>query len=226
MEENTSTGIAPSVRDDDIIQEEAFSYAGYQVVRGEFFAHINEPSITFNRCKVSVNTACVNKLPDIDYVQILVNPSETKLAVRPCKEDEKDSFLWCGIDRKTGRKTPRGITCRLFFAKLVELMDWNPEYRYKMLGKLIQSNGENLFIFDLTATEIYQRVQQNGEKPRSSRTPVFPVEWQNQFGLPVEEHRRSLQVNIFDGYAIFGLIDPFKPEKLRVVQESEGTANE
>ena len=76
----------------DVISDDAFSYDGYQVVRGEFFAHTFEPSITFNNCKVSVNSACVNKLPDVDYVQILVNPTQKKLAVRPCGEDEKDSF--------------------------------------------------------------------------------------------------------------------------------------
>ena len=226
MEESSFASTVPSVRDDDPIQDASFSYAGYQVVRGEFFAHVNEPSIVFNKCKVSVNTACVNKLAEVNYVQILVNPDEMKLAVMPCREDEKDSFLWCGIDRKTGRKKPREITCRLFFAKIVQLLDWNPDYRYKILGKLIQSNGEYLFIFDLTATEVYQRVQLDGEKPKSSRTPVFPAEWQNQFGLPVEEHRRSLQVNIFDGYVVFGLKSSVRPEKQRVIQESEGAINE
>ena len=47
----------------DVVSDDAFSYDGYQVVRGEFFAHTFEPSITFNNCKVSVNSACVNKLP-------------------------------------------------------------------------------------------------------------------------------------------------------------------
>lgn len=222
MDENIKNNHIPSVHDDDIIKDESFSYAGYQVVRGEFFAHINEPSITFNKCRVSVNTTCVNKLPDIEYVQILINPGEMKLALRPCREDEKDSFLWSGINKKTGRKKPRAITCRLFFAKVVQLMDWNPDYRYKMLGKLIQSNGENLFIFDLKATEIYQRIQQDGEKTRTSRTPVFPAEWQNQFGLPVEEHRKSLQVNIFDGYAVFSLKDSTWTEAAHEAKESEG----
>ena len=35
-----------------------------------------------------------------------------------------------------------------------------------------------------------------------SRTPVFPAEWQDQFGVPFEEHRKSLQINIFDNYAV------------------------
>lgn len=74
-----------------VTEDDAFSYDGYQVVRGEFFAHTYEPSFTFNSSKVSVNTACIKKLPDTDFVQILVNPDEKKLAVRPCQEDEKDS---------------------------------------------------------------------------------------------------------------------------------------
>src|SRR5574344_3158421 len=76
----------------DTIEDVNFDYEGYQVVRGEYFAHLYEPSITFNRCKVSLNTACIRKLPNVDYVQILVNPDTLKLAVRPCEEDEKDSF--------------------------------------------------------------------------------------------------------------------------------------
>ncbi len=47
--------------DETIVADDAFSYNGYQVVRGEFFAHLYEPSITFNNCRVSVNTACIRK---------------------------------------------------------------------------------------------------------------------------------------------------------------------
>ena len=130
-----------------VTEDDAFSYDGYQVVRGEFFAHTYEPSFTFNSSKVSVNTACIKKLPDTDFVQILVNPDEKKLAVRPCQEDEKDSFRWCSA---TAKRSPRQITCRIFFAKVVSLMGWNSSYRYKLLGKLIRSDNELLFVFDLT----------------------------------------------------------------------------
>lgn len=61
--------------------DDAFKYDSYQVVRGEFFSHIYEPSISFNNCKVYLNTACLKKLPEVDYVQILINPEEKKLAV-------------------------------------------------------------------------------------------------------------------------------------------------
>ena len=38
--------------DEIIDMGEDFDFNDYQVVRREFFAHIKEPSITFNECKV------------------------------------------------------------------------------------------------------------------------------------------------------------------------------
>jgi hypothetical protein len=46
------------------------------------------------------------------------------------------------------------------------------------------------------------------------------VEWQNQFGLPVEEHRRLLQVNIFEGYTVFGIKDKQAAARGDVPEES------
>lgn len=190
------------VPDIEIISDDDFNYQGFQVVRGEFFSHVYEPSITFNQNKISVNMACIRKLPDVEYVQILVNPTEHKLAVRPCKEEEKDSFRWCSKGKKT---MPKQITCRIFFAKLFSLMGWNPDHRYKLLGKLICSNNELLFIFDLNNPEIYIRISSDGKSRKTSRTPTYPEEWKNQFGVSVEEHERNLQINIFDGYTVFGI---------------------
>jgi len=189
----------------EVTETESFNYDGFQVVRGEFFSHVFEPSFTLNKSKVSVNKACIRKLPDIEYVQILVNSAEKKLAVRPCLEEEKDSVRWCSCGEK---KNPKQITCRIFYAKVIELMGWNPENRYKLLGKLMKSNDEYLFIFDLNNPEIYQPKVRSDGKSVISRTPSYPSSWQNQFGITVEEHKKNLQVNIFDGVAVFGILEP------------------
>ena len=190
---------------EDVDEElsEQFSFDGFQVVRGEFFSHLREPSITFCDSRIYANSACVNKLQNAEYVQILVNSETKKIVIKPCKEDDKDSFLW-----RTSRKdregfNPKHITCRVFFAKIFELMKWNIDNRYKLLGKLIKSGADYLFVFDLNSAETFERINRDGEKAKRSRTPIFPTEWKNQFGLSVEEHQKQLQVNIFDGYAVF-----------------------
>ena len=185
--------------------DDDFSYDGFQVTRGEFFAHSKEPSISFSRKQMHVNTVCISKLPNTDYVQILINSEERKLAIRPCMEDDRDSFVWRSIRRKDGKRVPKQITCRLFYAKLFDLMEWNPDHRYKMIGKLIKSRGTFLFLFDLTAFEEYTSLKdEDGKSLRNSRG-VFPKSWQQNFGMPVEEHDNSLKINTFNGYTVFGV---------------------
>ena len=54
IQTNDEKNTIPVTEDDD------FSYDGYQVVRGEFFAHTYEPSFTFNSSKVSGSLRPVN----------------------------------------------------------------------------------------------------------------------------------------------------------------------
>lgn len=201
----------------------SFSYRGYQVVRGEYFAHINEPTITFSDYRLTVNAACLKKAPDVEFVQVLVNSQEHKLLIRPSTEDVKDAFPWCTARRKT-----KYITCRMFVLLLIDLLQWNPDYKYKIIGKQIRSNGESLFVFDLKSTEIFQRQivnDENGKERRKTlRKPLYPDDWKNHFGLPVDEHKKALQINIFDGYAVFSISDQKQKEALET--DSETTKGE
>lgn len=190
--------------DADVLELDGeFDYEGYQVVRREFFAHTFEPSVTFNNYKFYVNAACLNRFPTVDFVQVLVNQNRKILAIRPCEEHDRDAFAWAV--NGSGRRRARQVSCRLFFAKVFTLMGWSLDNRYKLLGRIIHANDEWLIAFDLSATEIYQRVSKEGEKPRTSRSPIFPESWKNQFGLPYKEHQRSMQVDIFEGYAVYGI---------------------
>lgn len=209
--------------DEIIDMGDDFDFDGFQVVRREFFAHLTEPAVTFNNCKFYVNCACLNKFPDSDYVQVLVNQKTKIMALLPCAENARDSLAWCYASK--GKRKPRQTTCKLFFAKIVSMMDWNPDYRYKLLGKLIHANGQYMIAFDLTATEVYQRIFPEGAKPKTSRTPVFPAGWQDQFGLPYKEHQQSMQINIFDGYAIYSIKDSVTPDASEAAKQ-QGTVQD
>ena len=53
---------------------------------------------------------------------------------------------------------------------------------------------------------MYQRTyDKEGAKSTASRTPVYPIGWQNQFGMTFNEHKQSMLVNIFEGYAIYSI---------------------
>ena len=75
------------------IPEEAFSFDGYQVVRGEFFAHTFEPSITFCGSKLYVNMACLNKLPTVEWcctIKVDIENSKGQYIEKDKQEATKD----------------------------------------------------------------------------------------------------------------------------------------
>lgn len=207
--------ITPPQPDDELEIDDDFDYSQYAVVRGEFFSHMNEPSIAFSDMQFSANSAAVKKMPGADYIQILISPDSKKILVRAAQEDEKDSFLWVTYRRKDGKRVPKKVTCKMFSAKLFDQMGWDPESRYKFLGKLLQIQGELFFAFDLSEPEVFQREVSSAGKAKRSRVPQYIDDWKNQFGIPFEEHKQ-LQITTFDGYAVFSISD--KPS-----QQAENT---
>lgn len=205
------------MKHDEPIENVKLDLNEFEVARSEFFAHMREPSFIFNDGKVGVNSACVRKLPEVDYVQFLINRNKKKLAIRACQEDDIFSIQWART--KDGKRLPRQITGRMFFMKVCDMMGWNPQYRYKILGKLVRANGELIILFDLTSQETFERSIGNDGKRKSCRTPVFPEEWKNQFGIPFSEHKKALQVNMFDGYTVFSLAG--KTDKPEAKEEEE-----
>ena len=194
-----------------IAAEAHFSFDGYQVVRREFFSHKFDPTLTIRNNGIVFNNACISKLDEVVYVQVLINPDTGKLVVRPCDEGERDAVRWC-IARDDKRKS-RQISCSMFTAKLYDLMGWKTLYRYKMQGTRISYQGEQLYVFDLTSTEVFiPTTQDTGEpegKPRKKTAVRFLENWRDSFGLPVAEHTASTQIDLNEGY---GMMDDMKGE--------------
>lgn len=185
----------------EVATDKPFSFAGFQVVRGEFFAHLFEPSVTFKDEKVSVNAACIRKLPTVEFVQFLVHPEKKMLAVKPCTEDSRDSFRWCSSGGTLKKRKPKTITCRVFYAKVMKLMGWNSSYRYKILGKLICTPTDKIFVFDLSASEAYQK--RHKDDANVDNKPRYSENWKDQFGVPIEDHDDAFQIGIFDDRVVF-----------------------
>ena len=194
-----------------IAAEAHFSFDGYQVVRREFFSHKFDPTLTIRNNGIVFNNACISKLDEVVYVQVLINPDTGKLVVRPCDEGARDAVRWC-IARDDKRKS-RQISCSMFTAKLYDLMGWETLYRYKMQGTRISYQGEQLYVFDLTSTEVFiPTTQDTGEpegKPRKKAAVRFLENWRDSFGLPVAEHTASTQIDLNEGY---GMMDDMKGE--------------
>lgn len=173
--------------------EELVNLAGYQVTKAELFAHSREPAITIWDSRIKFNMACLRRFPGVTHIQILIHPEQKRLIVRPCEADAPDSLRWA---RGGGEKEliNRDLLCKIFAAKVFDLMGWDAQYRYKMMGKPAVCDGEMLYLFKLTDFELFVK----GKKTKS----YLPGEWREYFGTPVEQHEESYKIDFADGYII------------------------
>jgi len=175
-------------------EQEFIDLSGYQVTKAEFFAHLREPSITIWKEKVKFNMACIRRFPGITHIQLLVHPEQKRLIIRPCDTDTPDSLRWVsgGGEKELRNKE---MTCRVFAAKLFDLMKWDTAYRYKLLGKPAVSGKEVLFLFKLTDFELFVSTTVS-----KRRAPYYPEDWRDYFGTPVEQHEEAYRIDLADGY--------------------------
>ena len=171
--------------------EEVVSLAGYQVTKAELFAHTREPAVTIWENRLKFNMACLRRFPGVTHIQILIHPEQKRVIIRPCEPDTPDSLRWA-IGGGENEIRNRDLLCKLFAARIYDLMQWNPQYRYKLLGNPATCNGEVLFLFRLTDFELFW-----GGKRKGS---FLPEEWRNYFGVPVEQHEDAYKVDLADGY--------------------------
>ena len=181
--------------------EQEFGNFNFVVVRKELFAHLRDPAVTIRNKSITFNTACINGLEDVVYVQLLLCEDEKKFAIKGCNENDKDALRWCIA--KPDKRQSRKMTCPDFAKKLYELMNWDPKYRYKILGYKIDFEGETYYVFDLLVTETFREKPKKGEEVEETidtRKGYYPDDIAGTFGVPLEEHKRQTQVTVEKGY--------------------------
>ncbi len=183
---------AKPITQDDAEPEIIADLAGYQVTKAELFSHTREPAITIWDTRIKFNMACLRKFPGVTHIQLLIHPDQKRLIIRPCEPDAPDSLRWA-TGGKEKELSNRDLLCRIFAAKVFELMHWDKSYYYKIMGKPAIYGKEILFLFKLTDFELFVA----GARKKTS---YLPKDWRDYFGIPVAQHEESYKIDLADGY--------------------------
>ena len=166
-----------------------FNLSGYQVVRSQFMqVRYEGPSITISGEKISFNTFCMKKFENIGFVQLLLHPTERKIAIRPCRERDTHSIRW----RPDAEKPiyQKSLSCQHFGNALYGIMEWNPDYMYRIRGTWAMRGNEQIIVFNLVNAMPAVLVSPDDETSTvRKRVALCPDEWTDDFGDEFYEHR-------------------------------------
>ena len=107
----------------------------FEVTRGEVYSHTREPGFSLNDGKVQVNTACIRKMADVDYIQILINRDEKMLLLRACTIDDHEAVVV--TDEHTLQME---ISGKSFLKKLCQLLSWDDNTPRMCYGEYIPAH--------------------------------------------------------------------------------------
>ncbi len=125
-------------------QEKEDAVKSFQVVSGEMFSHVLDSVIRFTTKGINFNTSCVSKLSGTAFVEILFNPVERMLVVRPCPEDHPNAVIW---DAKYKSAAP--------LSKVIyDSMGWDQDYSFRVPCQIVTKpnetpTGHSVLFFDL-----------------------------------------------------------------------------
>ncbi len=129
-----------------------FDMRGFEMVRSEFFDSQPRISVSLYDLKMKYSSPCVKKFGTNTQVELLIHPSEKKLAVRVAAKNNRNAIVWSKVEESVNY--PKDISGAAYIGTLFEICGWNSEWKYRLNGVFYQDN-EPIIIFDMSEPEIF-----------------------------------------------------------------------
>jgi site-specific DNA recombinase len=187
-----------------------FDLREYELVRTQFFGSFQEESATFSMDRMHFSAACIRKIEHTAYVEILLNPQDKIMAVRPTTKDNRNAVHWAAI--KGDKYLPRSIKGTVFLNVMYDIMGWDQQCKYRIHGVQQKNETGAIMMFDLREPEIIipttssnSTIEENTTFqisdgmtpliPHSKKSVVaFPASWVESFGYNYYEGKNVREI--------------------------------
>ena len=136
-----------------VVDEGSFDLRGYEIARSQFITSQNQLTCTMGIQELKFGIHGIRKMDNVEYVELLIHPTEKALAVRKSTKANKYAIWWA--QPKDGVIVPRKIAATSFMKTIFEMLGWRDDCRYRVRGVRKQDENETVLVFDLQDTEVF-----------------------------------------------------------------------
>ena len=188
-----------------------------QVVRKEFLPHKRDLSLTFSDMRFYVSKSCLSRFPNVNTVLTLIDPVERLLILMPCDENTPNALVWC--IHSNGKPIPRKSASPVLYGMIFDLMQWELNTRYRILGRVVYEDEKTFLAFDLKNAEVFPRAHLKDNTYRRVRRAQYQETWREQFGVSYGEQVKMVNLKFFGEYSAFSAVK-CKPARLAQAEQS------
>ena len=194
------------------------SFEGYELPPRTQFSMLKKPAVSIKYGKMTFNMACIRLFESIQYILPLVNIAKKRLAVAMCVEEESASVEWARF-KKNEVWVNKDITSVDFIEKIYQAMGWRRECRYKVLGRVANSDRGLILVFDLDEAIMFTPMKEEYEDPKTGekkkrQVKYYPDLYKTRIGKSYEDYEQARQINLFEDIMSYEDGGPGEPPQL------------
>ena len=194
------------------------SFEGYELPPRTQFSMLKKPAVSIKYGKMTFNMACIRLFEGIQYILPLVNIAKKRLAVAMCVEEESASVEWARF-KKNEVWVNKDITSVDFIEKIYQAMGWRRECRYKVLGRVANSDRGLILVFDLDEAIMFTPMKEEYEDPKTGekkkrQVKYYPDLYKTRIGKSYEDYEQARQINLFEDIMSYEDGGPGEPPQL------------
>ena len=160
-------------------------FDGYELPPRTQFSMVKKPAVSIKYGEMTFNMACIRLFEGIKYILPIVNTAKKRMALIMCPEEDSASVEWAR--QKNGVWVNKSISSLEFLEKMFRMMNWNRECRYKVLGRVANSDQGLVMLFDLEEAIMFTPQPQEFTDPmtgevKKKQVKFFPDIYKGRIG--------------------------------------------
>lgn len=168
-------------------------FDGYELPPSTQFSMVKKPTVTIKYGKIRFNMAAIRLFSGIKYILPMINGDKKRLAVVPRKEEESSSVEWARNRKKDDAWVNKDISSVDFVNKIFNMMGWKADCRYKIIGRIANSDKGLILLFDLEEALCFESEKKEVVNPLTGKTSVvnnkvYPKKYDGKIGTDYNDY--------------------------------------
>lgn len=174
---------------------------GYELPPRTQFSMLNKPSVTFKHRQMTFNMASVRLFEGVKYILPFTSSSKKRVAVVTCSEEESESVEWARRNAK-GAWVNKTIASDEYVSKVFKFMHWDLKCRYKVMGRVANSERGLILVFDLSEAILFTPPEEYVDKQtgeiKKRQIKYYPDEYKERIGKTYRDYVEKYQMSFFE----------------------------